>query len=175
MRDPIVQQIIDQHLKRAEEGRRRFGGTMDQNTMPPVQLIKEAIEEAMDLCVYLQAAVAKLEAAEPAKACKTPADLDQLYKVVSVVSDYYQVPKAALCGCGRTQDVAFARHVAIYLARTKLGMTYAAIAAAFKRDHTSIMHACRRIEDRLLWQEERGQTDLAEDIQAISDQLEWEW
>jgi len=37
------------------------------------------------------------------------------------------------------------------------------------------MHACRRIEDRLLWQEERGQTDLAEDIEAISDQLEWRW
>jgi len=172
MRDPIVQQIIDQHLKRAEEGRRRFGGTMDQNTMPPVQLIKEAIEEAMDLCVYLQAAVAKLEAAAPAKAWKPPADLARL---IRVVSDYYQVPEALLCGCSRTQDVAFARHVTIHLARTKLGMTYAALGAAFERDHSSIMHACRRIEDRLLWQEERGQTDLAEDIEAISDQLEWRW
>jgi len=173
MRDPIVQQIIDQHLRRAEEGRRRFGGTMDQNTMPPVQLIKEAIEEAMDLCVYLQAAVVKLEAAEPAKAKKPSADLARL---IGVVSDYYQVPEALICGCSRgNKEMVLARHVAIHLARTKLGMTYAAMGAAFERDHTSMMHACRRIEDRLLWQEERGQTDLAEDIEAISDQLEWRW
>lgn len=171
MRDPIVQQLIDQHLRRAEEGRRRFGGTMDQNTMPPVQLIKEAIEEAMDLCVYLQAAVAKLEA-ERENACKPPADLERL---IRVVSDYYQVPEALLCGCGRGKEVSLARHVAIYLARTKLGMTYVALGSAFGRDHTSMVHACRRIEDRLLWQEERGKTDLAEDIEAISDQLEWQW
>ena len=172
MRHPIVQQIIDQHLRRAEEGRRRFGGTMDQNTMPPVQLIKEAIEEAMDLCVYLQAAVAKLEA-ERENACKPPADLERL---IRVVSDYYQVPEALLCGCARgSQEVSLARHVAIYLARTKLGMTHAALGSAFRRDHTSMVHACRRIEDRLLWQEERGKSDLVEDIEAISDQLEWQW
>ncbi len=171
MRDPIVQQLIDQHLRRAEEGRRRFGGTMDQNTMPPVQLIKEAIEEAMDLCVYLQAAVVKLEA-ERENACKPPADLERL---IRVVSDYYQMPEALLCGCARGKEVSLARHVAIYLARTKLGMTYVALGSAFGRDHTSMVHACRRIEDRLLWQEERGKTDLAEDIEAISDQLEWQW
>lgn len=171
MRDPIVQQLIDQHLRRAEEGRRRFGGTMDQNTMPPVQLIKEAIEEAMDLCVYLQAAVAKLEA-ERENACKPPADLERL---IGVVSDYFQVTEALLRGSSRSPDVSLARHVAIHIARTKLGMTYVALGAAFKRDRTSILHACRRIEDRLLWQEERGKSDLAEDIEAISDQLEWQW
>jgi len=172
MRDPIVQQLIDQHLQRAEEGRRRFGGTMDQNTMPPIQLIKEAIEEAMDLCVYLQAAVVKLEAADRAKAWKPPADLERL---IGVVSDYYQVSEALLRGYSRSADIALPRHVAIHLGRTRLGLTYEVLGAAFKRDRTSVMHACRRIEDRLLWQEERGQTDLAEDIEAISDQLEWRW
>lgn len=172
MRDPIVQQIIDQHLKRAEEGRRRFGGTMEQNTMPPVQLIKEAIEEAMDLCVYLQAAVAKLEASEPAKAWKPTADLERL---IGVVADYYQVSEALLRGYSRSADIALPRHVAIHLGRTRLGLTYEVLGAAFKRDRTSIMHACRRIEDRLLWQAERGQSDLAEDIEAISDQLECQW
>ncbi len=45
-------------------------------------------------------------------------------------------------------DVAFARQVAIYLAHTRLGISYAEAGELFHRDRTTAAHACRTVEDR---------------------------
>ena len=48
----------------------------------------------------------------------------------------------------RGADVALARQIAMYLAHTAIGMSYAEVGRAFVRDRTTVAHACRLIEER---------------------------
>jgi hypothetical protein len=43
---------------------------------------------------------------------------------------------------------AFARQIAMYLAHVALGESLSAIARHFQRHHTTVGHACARVEDR---------------------------
>lgn len=45
-------------------------------------------------------------------------------------------------------DIAFARQVAMYLANTRLRLSYNVIGRMFGRDRTTARHACRTVEDR---------------------------
>lgn len=56
----------------------------------------------------------------------------------------------ALCSPDRTAHVAWARQVAMYLARELTDATLPAIGQAFGgRNHTTVMHACRRATERI--------------------------
>ncbi len=46
-----------------------------------------------------------------------------------------------------TAPVAQARQLAMYLAHVALGLPQTEVARAFRRDRTTVAHACRRIED----------------------------
>jgi chromosomal replication initiation ATPase DnaA len=43
--------------------------------------------------------------------------------------------------------VALTRQVAMYLAHTRLGLSFSAAGALFDRDRTTAAHACRTVED----------------------------
>src|SRR5262245_13783698 len=45
-------------------------------------------------------------------------------------------------------EVSFARQVAMYLAHTRLGLSFAATGRLYNRDRTTARHACRQVEDR---------------------------
>jgi len=45
-------------------------------------------------------------------------------------------------------DVAFARQVAMYVAHAVLGMSYSAVGRLCGRDHKTVFHACRVVEQR---------------------------
>lgn len=48
----------------------------------------------------------------------------------------------------RTADLALARQVAMYLARSKTGESLQQISRSFnKKDHTTVIHACKKVED----------------------------
>ena len=48
----------------------------------------------------------------------------------------------------RTADLAFARQVAMYLSRELTDLSLQQIGVAFnKKDHTTVLHACRKIEE----------------------------
>lgn len=53
-----------------------------------------------------------------------------------------------VAGGVRTTKVAFARHVAMYVAYVGFGMSLARVAAAFGRDKSTIAYACKMMEDR---------------------------
>lgn len=68
--------------------------------------------------------------------------------VVAVTAAQYNVKISDLTY--RTRGLArfaLARHVAMYLMNVVLGMTFTDIGTCFRRDRTSISHACARIED----------------------------
>jgi len=54
MADSIVEGVIDQFRTRAEQGKAKYGTTMDRNDLPPMQWIQHLQEELMDAVVYLQ-------------------------------------------------------------------------------------------------------------------------
>ncbi len=67
-----------------------------------------------------------------------------------VVADYYGLTQAQLVSKARTKVIANARHIAIYLCRKHLDLPYIKIGEDFgKRDHSTIISACDKIEKNL--------------------------
>jgi chromosomal replication initiator protein len=70
--------------------------------------------------------------------------------ILRVVADYYKLSYSDLKGKKRTKNIAFPRQVAMFIARditeystTELGFEFGG------RDHTTVMHACQKIEEKL--------------------------
>jgi chromosomal replication initiator protein len=83
------------------------------------------------------------------------------------VCDFYGVTMDGLMSERRTAKLAFARHVAMYLSfeLTKRGCTN--IARMFDRDHTSILHAQKRIARMMA-----ADPSLAAEVDLIRAELE---
>lgn len=66
------------------------------------------------------------------------------------VAAYYKVPLEELDGPSRRKEVAFARQIAIYLARELTDTSFPALGKAFGgRDHTTAMHAYQKVQELL--------------------------
>jgi chromosomal replication initiator protein len=62
----------------------------------------------------------------------------------------FGISMEAMLSSSRTQPAAFARQVAMYLARELTGATLPTIGRAFgNRNHTTVLHACRRTTERM--------------------------
>lgn len=67
--------------------------------------------------------------------------------IQEVVGKYFSVPPQDLRGAKRSNDVTFPRQIAMYLCRNVAQMSLPQIGIDFgKRDHTTVMHACNKIE-----------------------------
>jgi chromosomal replication initiator protein len=70
--------------------------------------------------------------------------------IQKIVSDYFGLSYKDLRGKRRTKAVAFPRQVAMYISRGLTEYSTTEVGAEFGgRDHTTVMHACQKIEDRL--------------------------
>ncbi|MBN1241845.1 MAG: chromosomal replication initiator protein DnaA [Spirochaetales bacterium] len=70
--------------------------------------------------------------------------------IIRTVSDQFKVSYNDLKGKKRTRNIAFPRQVAMYIAReitefstTELGLEFGG------RDHTTVMHACQKVDEKL--------------------------
>lgn len=70
--------------------------------------------------------------------------------ILRVVSEHFKLSYMDLKGKKRTRNIAFPRQVAMYIAReiteystTELGFEFGG------RDHTTVMHACQKVDERL--------------------------
>ncbi len=64
-----------------------------------------------------------------------------------VVASHFHIDISRLLGFERYKSVAFARHLAMYLCRSRLAMSFPELGRAFTyRDHTSIISGVRKIE-----------------------------
>ena len=67
--------------------------------------------------------------------------------IKETVAKYFSIDKDDLSGNKRSNDIAFPRQIAMYLCRLIANMSYPQIGAEFGgRDHSTVMHACRKIE-----------------------------
>lgn len=60
-------------------------------------------------------------------------------KIFTAVYNKYGIPKADLLSPKRNKEIAFARHVCVYLIKEIAEMSFKGIGKVFKRDHTTIM------------------------------------
>jgi chromosomal replication initiator protein len=69
--------------------------------------------------------------------------------VQAIVARHYQLSVEQLTSPTRTNRVAWARQVAIHLARDLTGASLPVIGQAFGRNHTTVLHACKRVSERM--------------------------
>ena len=70
--------------------------------------------------------------------------------VQETVAKYFNIDAKDLRGSKRSNDVAFPRQIAMYLCRNVAQMSLPQIGKDFgKRDHTTVMHACTKIEQEI--------------------------
>lgn len=93
--------------------------------------------------------------------------ISQKEKIVSpeyiqeVVAKYFNLNPKDLKSSKRSNDLAYPRQIAMFLCRDIAQMQLARIGDSFgKRDHTTVMHACRKIENEI---KENGNTKLIVD------------
>ncbi len=87
--------------------------------------------------------------------------------VQAVVEEFYHVTHEELIGPRRNANIAFARHVAIYLAIDMCEMTTPMVGAEFGgRDHSTVLNSIKVIEKKI--KNDRG---LVEDLQALRNKI----
>jgi chromosomal replication initiator protein len=85
-------------------------------------------------------------------------------RIINTVADYYNLTSQQLTGRIRTNQIAMARHIAMYLIRTLLDVPFLKIGALFGgKDHSTVMNAVKKVEKSL---------KVDEGIASAVDQLE---
>ena len=82
------------------------------------------------------------------------------------MADYYTLKLSDLKSTRRDRKIARPRQIAMYLAKVLTTKSLPEIGAAFDRDHTTIIHAVRTIEDKIT-----SDAGLMEDITALKRSL----
>lgn len=68
-------------------------------------------------------------------------------RIMEAVANYFYTPVDQLISQNRSKAVAYPRQMAMYMIRQELEYSFPDIAKIFKRDHTTVMHACNKIEE----------------------------
>ncbi|HDL64270.1 MAG TPA: chromosomal replication initiator protein DnaA [Proteobacteria bacterium] len=82
---------------------------------------------------------------------------DEMEKIISIdqiqrkLSDYYDIRMADMKSSRRPRAIAYPRQLAMYLARNMTKRSLNEIGEAFGgRDHTTVLHACQKIENQII-------------------------
>lgn len=71
-------------------------------------------------------------------------------KIISVVADYYNLSPYQLTGRARPNQVTLPRHIAMYLIRSMLDVSYAKIGQTFGgKDHSTVINGVEKVEKAL--------------------------
>ena len=69
--------------------------------------------------------------------------------VQGVVEEFYHVSHEDMISRKRTKNIAFPRHVAIYLANSMCELSLVAVGEAFGRNHTTAIHSIEVVEKKM--------------------------
>ncbi len=69
--------------------------------------------------------------------------------IIDEVEKYFRLPKGSLVTKKRSNDIAYPRHIAMYISRVILDESYPKIGEEFNRDHTTVMTAVKKIKANL--------------------------
>jgi chromosomal replication initiator protein len=104
-----------------------------------------------------------MDAMYPLSGCASPSISD----VQVVVAAHHSLTVAELISPARTARVAWPRQIAIHLARELTGASLQAIGEAFGgRNHGTVLHACKRVSERLA-----GDQYIADELHELSTEI----
>ncbi len=66
--------------------------------------------------------------------------------IIDEVEKYYHLPKGSLITKKRSSDIAYPRHIAMYISRVILDESYSKIGEDFRRDHSTVMNAVKKMK-----------------------------
>lgn len=92
------------------------------------------------------------------------ADKITISDIQSFVESYYKVTHGELLGSQRPRHISHARQVGMYLSRVLTQASYPEIGKAFKKDHSSVVHAYKNIEKK-----RQADRDFFNEIERMSD------
>jgi chromosomal replication initiator protein len=99
---------------------------------------------------------------------KRPRKIISLKKALKAVADFYDIGEKDILSQNRKRDVAHPRQVLMYLMRQEFKNSYPLIGSRLGgRDHTTVIHACSKIENALKNNDEQ----LAEEISLLKQQM----
>ena len=76
-------------------------------------------------------------------------------KIKSAVAEYYGITTEDLDSSKRSRNISYPRHIAVFLIRKEIGLSYPAIGKLFGgKDHTSMMHSVEVIEEEIKYSKE---------------------
>ena len=90
-----------------------------------------------------------------------------LESIAKATAQYYRIQLADLKSKIRNKETTNARHVAMYLTRKKLQIQFQEIGFFFGRDHSSVIHAVKSIEEEL----KNNNQNLSKDLNSIENSL----
>lgn len=91
----------------------------------------------------------------------------QPQNVIEAVAQYYNISQKELIEKGRKKEIAYARHIAMYLMRNELNISYPSIGATFGgRDHTTALHAFEKITKDL-----EADEKVREDVAILKERI----
>jgi chromosomal replication initiator protein len=83
--------------------------------------------------------------------------------IIKAVADHFKLKQTALKGKRRVKSLVIARHIAMFLLKNELNLSLVEIGRWFSgRDHTSVIHAIRKVEKDL-----KINDDIKRDISAL--------
>ena len=78
---------------------------------------------------------------------KLPVTIDL---IIDTACEMFDFPRELIIGTSRRQPLVLARQIAMYTTRDLTELSYPQIGKSFgNRDHTTVMHACRKIQDQI--------------------------
>ena len=87
--------------------------------------------------------------------------------IKETVSKYFKIEVSDLSSKNRANSIAYPRQVAMYLCRNMLDCALGNIGSAFEKDHTTIMHGVKKIDEKI-----RTTESVKQDIENIKKMLE---
>ena len=132
----LSNELVEYIAGRLHENIRQIEGVIKKlgmmNAMTGAEITKEAVDEVISVI-------------DPGN---IPVDI-LIDKIIATVSRYYGVSVDEIKSKKKTDAVANARHIAIYIIRKLTDKSYQDIGAIFSRDHTTVMASCERVSTNI--------------------------
>ena len=80
----------------------------------------------------------------------TPPQMAAIRAIQHHVAGWFGTTRAELLAHDRRPVAAIPRQIAMWLARAETGASYPSLGAQFGRDHSTVMHAVDRVQERML-------------------------
>jgi len=104
---------------------------------------------------------------ESARGRRSPSARPTLESVLDATCEHFSLTRDELLSASRSPRVVWPRQLAMYLAREHTGASLPAIGGAFGgRNHTTVIHACRRAAERAA-----NDPEAADIVRALSERL----